>query len=299
MTIHVYEAAQGRDGVGGDSVTISFICIGTDNELTAHRAAKDHIAPRNADLTTYDGKPLKTLQVEERIAPNAFRVQATYSSAEGKGEKGEDMSDTNGGEWSFSFDGGGTTAIRTRSIETRAAYGFMKPGVVAQNDDHSGLIDNDLHTGETKGIEVPIPSLKLSVTMQMPHSSVNPDWINKVSDLVGCVNDRKLGPWKKGELLLLQPQGSQSSKGDVSVTYNFSLARKRTIPKRTIYEANVFPGGNEKLEMPVITVPPHHAVWYMMSAPQLVSRTNKKQRFPIAAYVERIYEYEDFRILGI
>ena len=296
MTIRVYEAAQGRDGVGGDSITITFICIGTDDELQAWEATREHML--GADLSTYDTFLLRSLQVEERIAPNAFRLQASYSPRKGK-PKGEEMAEVNGGEWSFSFDGGGTTAIRTRSLATVGAYGFRRAGVVADTEDHSGLIDNDLVTGETKGIEVPIPSLNLNLTMQLPHSSITPTWINQVSDLVGCVNDRRMGAWKKGEILLLQPQGSQSSAGEVSVTYNFSLSRKRTIAEREVYGANVFPGGNAALVIPEIEVPPHHAVWYCMSPPQLVSATNKKQRFPLAAYVEQVYPYADFRILGI
>ena len=302
MTIRVYEAAQGRDGVGGSSVTISFICIGTDNELQAYTATRDHVAPGNANLTTYDGKNLQTLEVEERIAPNAFRLQATYAHESGS-PSGVAMSEINGGEWSFSFDGGGTTAIRTRSLKTVSAYGVKSAGGVlreADVNDHAGLIDNDLFTGETKGIEVPIPSLNLNLTMQLPHSSITPSWLNLVSDMVGCVNDRKVGQWKKGEILLLQPQGSQSSDGEVSITYNFSLSRERKIPSRFVYGANTFAGAaHPALILDEITVPPHHAVWYGMCGPTLVTATNKKQRFPIAAYVEQIYPYADFRSLGI
>lgn len=301
MTIRVYEAAQGRDGVGSESITITFICIGTDDELQAWDATREHMSTANADLTTYDGFNLQSLQVEERIAPNAFRLQATYAPESGK-PKGQEMSEINGGEWSFSFDGGGTTAIRTRSLATVGAYGHkvFRPPVLATTQDHAGLIDNDVFTGETKGIEVPIPSLNINLTMQLPHSSINPTWINKVSDLVGCVNDRRVGAWNKGELLLLQPQGSQSSAGDVSVTYNFSLSRKRTIAAREVYGANVIAGPPHAARViPEIEVPPHHAVWYDMTAPMLVSATNKKQRFPVVAYVEQVYPYADFRILGI
>ena len=76
MTIRVYEAAQGRDGVGSESITITFICIGTDDELQAWEATREHML--GADLSTYDTFLLRSLQVEERIAPNAFRLQASY-----------------------------------------------------------------------------------------------------------------------------------------------------------------------------------------------------------------------------
>ena len=82
MTIRVYEAAQGRDGVGGDSITITFICIGTDDELQAWEATREHVLA--ADLTTYDTFLLQSLKVEERIAPNAFRLQASYAARKGK-----------------------------------------------------------------------------------------------------------------------------------------------------------------------------------------------------------------------
>lgn len=302
MTIRVYEAAQGRDGVGSESITITFICIGTDDELQAWDATREHISTANADLTTYDGFNLQSLQVEERIAPNAFRLQATYAPESGK-PKGQEMSEINGGEWSFSFDGGGTTAIRSRSLATVGAYGQTRTVPNARDattQDNGGLIDHDWFTGETKGIEVPIPSLNINLTMQLPHSSITPTWINQVSDLVGCVNDRRVGAWNKGELLLLQPQGSQSSAGEVSVTYNFSLSRKRTIAEREVYGANTLAGAAHPARViPEIEVPPHHAVWYLITHPLMVTATNKKQRFPVAAYVEQVYPYADFRILGI
>ena len=172
MTIRVYEAAQGRDGGGSESISITFICIGTDDELQAGDATREHMSTANADLTTYDGFNLQSLQVEERIAPNAFRLQATYAPESGK-PKGQEMSEINGGEWSFSFDGGGATAIRTRSLATVGAYGVRSAGGAlraARTDDHAGLIDNDVFTGETKGIEVPIPSLNINLTMKLPNS---------------------------------------------------------------------------------------------------------------------------------
>ena len=304
MTIRVYEAATGREGTGGDSVTITFICHGTDNELRARTATRDYLSVDNADLTTYDGKNLATLEVEERMAPNTFRLRATYSPAAGRPTPSE-MQEINGGDWSFSFDGGGETALRTVSYNTVGAYGKRSHGGVdnwvdAEVDDNGGAIDVDPSAGEVRGIEVPVPSLSISVTVNMPHASISPSWINSVSDLVGCVNDRTMGPWAKGEMLLLQPSGSQSSSGDVSVTYNFQLSRLRIIPERVVLRANVLQGANHaEFKLPEILVPPHHAVWYMQTFPLLVRAFKQRMRFPQAAYVEQVYPYADFRVLGL
>lgn len=122
MIICVYEVVQGCDGVGSESIIIMFICIGMDDELQVWDVICEHMFMVNVDFIIYDGFNLQSLQVEECIVFNVFRLQAIYVFELGK-LKGQEMLEINGGEWSFLFDGGGIIVICMRFLVMVGVYG--------------------------------------------------------------------------------------------------------------------------------------------------------------------------------
>ena len=287
MTIRVFESAGGREGTGSDQVTIDFICLGTDSEQDAVTATRDHLSVANADLVTYDGKNLTGLSISERLGPNAFKVSAEYTppSPGDYGTNQTNLTQVNGGSWTFSFDATGRNSLRLVSLKTVAAYGWedAKKQKVAAVNSWLGLLDVAPESKEPQGFEVPVPVLTATLNLTLPYASINPTWMITVAELIGKTNKEDIGAFKAGQLLFTGVQGSQAMEGDVTIGYQFVIETTEVIT-------------NLPNDIPDVTLPPHHLMWFHR-VPTIWR--DKRLYAPVAAAVEQVYETGDFSVLGL
>lgn len=285
MTIRVFESAGGREGTGSDQVTIDFICLGTDSERDAVTATRDHID--DANIVDYDGLTLTGLSISERLGPRAFKVSAEYNPPP-PGDYGTtqtNITQLNGGSWTFSFDATGSNSLRLQSVKTVAAYGWTdaKKQNAAGVQSWLNCIDVDPESGEPQGFEVPVPVLTATLNLTLPYASINPTWMVTVAELIGKTNKEDIGAFKAGQLLFTGVQGSQAMDDDVTIGYQFKIETTEVIRN--------LPNG-----IPDVTLPPHHAVWFFR-VPTIWQ--GKRVYAPISAYVEQVYETGDFSVLGL
>lgn len=173
------------------------------------------------------------------------------------------------GEYRLSFDTtGGTLHIRT-SKETVASFPAGAP-------DHQQAIG--VEGDNVAGVDIVIPALKLTVTFKHPAGVITLPRIKQLARLTGKTNDDVWLTFERGEVLFLGATGSENPGVEAEVSYSFACSEN--LPAHDIGAiANVTKRG-------------HEALWITFEP--AVDGGNPVRR-PIHAYVERVYDEEDFR----
>jgi hypothetical protein len=182
------------------------------------------------------------------------------------------------GESSFSFDTGGGTHHITHSITTVARYGL--PGRPPANF-HSAI---NVHGDSVEGLDITIPVYNFKETHYIPVALVTPAYKATLFSLTGKVNNAPFKGFAAGEVLFLGASGSKRGREDWEITFSFAAS-----PNATGLTVGDITGINKK---------GWEYLWvrYEDDVDGVAKQLIKK---PIAVYVEQVYPYGDFSLLGL
>lgn len=177
------------------------------------------------------------------------------------------------GESSFSFDTGGGTTHITQSLQTVAKYPEDAP-------DFKGAIG--VNNNSVEGTDITIPVYHFKETHYIPVPLVTPVYKATLFALTGKVNAAPFKGFAPGEVLFLGASGSQRGQDDWEITFSFAAS-----PNATGLPIGDITGIDKK-------------GWeYLWVRYQDVEDENVLVKQPAAVYVEQVYPYGDFALLGI
>ncbi|MCY2977260.1 MAG: hypothetical protein NTU79_01165 [Planctomycetota bacterium] len=181
-------------------------------------------------------------------------------------------------EAQFTFDTGGGTQHISQSRGTVGIY--AAPGEIAPN--FGGAIGvNDDQVG---GTDITVPVYNFTETHYIDDLLVTEAYKLKLFNLTGKVNDGLFKGFAKGELLFLGASGSKRGKDDWEITFRFAAS-----PNVAGLSLGAING---------IAKEGWHYLWVRFTDDEdQGSHTLIKK--PISAYVEQVYPYGDFSLLGL
>jgi hypothetical protein len=177
------------------------------------------------------------------------------------------------GQSSYSFDTGGGNQKITQSLETVASYGDDPP-------DFQGAIG--VSTDSVEGTDITIPVFNFTETHYIPIALVTGAYKTTLFYLTGRVNHAPFKGFARGEVLFLGASGSQRGTEDWEIAFKFAAS-----PNATDLKVGGITGIEKK---------GWEYLWVRYADAE-DEETLIKQ--PVAAYVERVYEYGNFALLGI
>jgi hypothetical protein len=263
-----FDRTQAVDNDGNyTTAEIPYFVFEVDDEDTAIAFALDNVP------SAYNGIPLESIEIDERISLNVFKVSAQYKA-------GFDENTVSGAEEPdpvYSFDTGGGAQHLTQSLKTVAKHPSTAP-------DYSGAIGYD---GENvNGIDVTMPVMNFSETHYLKPGKVSTKYKKTIAELTGSVNSNSFKGYSEGEVLFLGASGScrGDSRSDLwEVTYKFAVSANRK---------NIKVG-----DLTVTEKKGWDYLWVRYADDVKDKKTLAKK--PSAAYVEKVYERKDFGLLGI
>lgn len=262
-----FDRNQAIDSDGNTlSVEIPYIVFGAANEDEALALAKA-TAPEK-----YDGIALDTIEIDERLAEEIFKVRAIYPNSDTTGGPGSDSE-----EPVFSFDTGGGTKHLTQSLATVGKYPSDAP-------DFGGAIEVD-EDNNVNGCDIILPIMVFTETHWYPNSHVTASFKKQLAELTGSVNSSSFKGYDAGEVLFQGATGSRRGKKSSDkweITYKFAVSANVTNLK--IGDITV----SEKDGWDYLWVKYHADV--DDNAQTLIKK-------PQYAYVEKVYERKNFSIL--
>lgn len=181
------------------------------------------------------------------------------------------------GQFSYSFDTAGGTGHITNSKATIQKY--AKAGKTAPDCKGAIGVEGD---GDVKGVDITIPVFNFKETHYLPVGNLTMEYKLTLARLTGRVNNATFKGLLAGECLFMGAQGSQRNQDDFELTFNFSVQPNGT---------SIVVG-----EITGIAKKGWEYLWVMYK-----EEVNQKVKVktPWAVYVEKVYEYDDFSLLGI
>jgi len=268
-SITVEELQDSREIVTGAnaSATFRYIVRGTADESEALIALRD-ASPSSWGTLVRASRQVRPIFVEveqpERCIWEGTVSYAKYSRSEPPAT----------GDSVFSFDTGGGTQHITQSLATTGVY---PPGA----DRHGGAI-GVTGEGRIEGVDITVPIYNFSETHYIAAEEVTLGYKLTLASLTGKVND---APWKGfsgGEVLFLGASGSRRGTEDWEITFRFAAS-----PNRTGITIGSITGISKK-------------GWeYLWVLYETVEGDEGAVKRPKAVYVEQVYEYANFALLGI
>jgi len=263
MAVEVYEKWDSRESTEGEnaSAELRYVIRGTDSDIAA-KAALASAAP-----LLYDGLVRQSYQIE-RIGEDIWEGTVQFGRRKAP-ETGESV---------FQFDTGGGTQHITQSIQTVGRY--APPGKIAP--DFYGAIG--VTKDSVEGVDIVVPAYAFSEIHYLPTSAVTQSYKCTLAALTGKVNNSSFRGFAAGEVLFLGASGSKRGEEDWEITFRFQAT-----PNVTGLQVGNITGINKK---------GWEYLWVRYddevdnSARTLVKR-------PAAVYVEQVYQYADFSLLGI
>ena len=181
-------------------------------------------------------------------------------------------------ESQFTFDTGGGTQHITQSLATVQAK--APPGKVAPNFQGAIGVTHD----NVEGVDITVPVYNFTETHYFDDLLVTGAYKAALFFLTGKVNVAAFRGFAPGEVLFLGASGSKRGRDDWEITFRFAASPNVT----GLTVGNI--AGINKSGWDYLWV--RYADAEDTNAKALVKR-------PIAAYVERVYEFGDFSALGI
>jgi|YNPBryantNP2012_1023418.scaffolds.fasta_scaffold00064_8 hypothetical protein len=263
MAIIVKEKWNSRQSTTGDnpSVDLIFVARGTDDDIAAKTAILA-IAP-----VYYDGLVRQSLSIE-RIAEDVWEGTVRYGP-----RQPPQMGDS-----SYQFETGGGTQHITHSIQTVGRY--APPGKTAPDFQGAIGVTHD----NVEGVDITVPVYNFSETHYIAVELVTNSYKATLFYLTGKVNNAPFRGFATGEVLFLGASGSQRGQEDWEITFKF--AASPNVQNMTIGDIT---GINKK---------GWEYLW-VRYADDVDANANALIKKPIAAYVEQVYQYADFSLLGI
>ena len=181
-------------------------------------------------------------------------------------------------EAQFTFDTGGGTQHVTQSLGTVGRY--AAPGEIAPNFFGAIGVNED----QVAGTDIAVPVYNFTETHYISNAIVTENYKLALFQLTGRVNDAEFKNFAKGELMFLGASGSRRGKNDWEITFRFAASPN---------VANLTLG-----EMTGIQKQGWHYLWVRFTDDEDINAHTLIKR-PISAYVEQVYQYGDFDLLGL
>ena len=179
----------------------------------------------------------------------------------------------------YSFDTSGGTQHITQSLQTVGKY--AAPGQTAP--DNQGAI-GVTGQGPPEGVDITVPVYNFGETHYKSALVVTPAYRYTLFQLTGKVNQAEFRGWGQGDVLFLGASGSKRDSGDWEIAYRFAASET---------DGDITVG-----DITGIAKKGWEYLWVRyMDAKDEFSYTLVQK--PVAAYVERVYKYGDFALLGI
>jgi len=268
MPVIVEEKLQSRELSAGDSATAELLYTirGTANDTEAQGELAS-VSP-----LYHNGLPRKTLRVSPVFVdvndPDRSIWDGTVSYARDvRPETGDSV---------FSFDTGSGTQHITQSLATVGKY--AAPHQTALNFGGAIGVTHD----SVEGVDITVPVYNWTETHYLDNVYVTGNYRAALFWLTGKVNQQTFRGFEPGEVLFLGASGSKRGEEDWEITFRFAAspnAWNLTVGDIT----GICKRGWEYL-------------WVRYADGEDQGEPVKR---PAAVYVEQVYEYGDFRGLGI
>ena len=219
---------------------------------------------------TYNDMPLETIEIDERINVNTFKVSAQY-----KAEGASELPQINiGDDAVYSFDTTGGTKHMTQSLDTMQKFPSNAP-------DYGGAIGYD---GENvNGVDVTMPIMNFTEVHYLSDGKVSTSYKKIIAELTGSMNEGSFKGYSAGEVLFLGASGSRRGDDLWEITYKFAVSmHKRDFDVGDI--SVVYKRGWDYM-------------WVRYEDD--VNDDDDLIKKPTAVYIEQVYEFGDFGALGI
>ena len=191
------------------------------------------------------------------------------------------------GDSTFSFDtGGGTQHItQARPGSTARMYnstGRVYPPTVRDFKGALQCTDNGSGQITIEGTDITVPIYSWAETHYLPEAFITPAYKADLFMLTGTTNDRTWRGYVRGEVLFLGASGSVRSSEDWELSFKFAAA----------------PNASDFTVGPVLHVDKEawEFMWVDYEAKSSAPGQVKQAR---AVYVERVYNYSDYSLLGL
>lgn len=286
-----WDSRQFRLGEGGPTMALKFVVVGAASELDADATIRNQV-PALADglwLLNVEATP-KGAGVWEGTAN--YGIPKDGATAPGQSNASPPPPQPPpppnpdaplGPEWSFDTTQG--TVHLTKSLETRRR---VRPGSDEAPDLKGAIGATDKGV---EGVDVGTGGMELVQTRKLPSISIS--YLRTLYALKFHTNDAPFWGFARGELLFKGATGSYRNSEGWSLTYRFDAS-----PNEVSVE--VFPDTPGDFTIDGTDEDParygHDYIWFLYED---VTDQNFKIPRPAAAYVERVYDYGDFRKLGI
>lgn len=263
------ELLTSRSRVEGStpSVDLVYSVSGTTDDAVA-------VAQVETDApTTYESLPLNTIRLQPK-GPSLWEATVTYRDSGGAGG-GKPPGSIGALGISFDISGQPTRVIQAWNTTSHAPPGKTAP-------DFGGGIG--FNGDSFDGADVIVPNFTFSVQYYMPIAMMTTSYMRTVGEIVGKINMQSFYGFDPYEVLFLSMTGSLRSTRDYELSYRFAVSPNKT--DLTVGDIDI--ASKEGWQ--------YLWVLYRDSDDAAAKQTIKK---PVAAYVEDVYNIEDFSRLGI
>lgn len=203
VVIPLFKTDEGVTSYDGkrDSSTLIYMIRGVSTRAEA-LAAVNATAPA---VNPTDGLAFQTCALEH-VARFVWMARCEYGVIE----------PLDVGEWTFSWD---TTGATVHLAVARACRVYSVAGYTAPVDLKKAIaVDRDRRV---QGVDVPSPSLKLTISYRLPKASVTLAYIRTLSKMVGSCNDAEYAGFAAYELLFLGSTGRVGTKTDPTIDFHY------------------------------------------------------------------------------
>ena len=178
----------------------------------------------------------------------------------------------------FSFDTGGGTQHVAQSLATVGSY--AAPGETAPNFRGAIGVNED----QIAGTDITVPVYNFSETHFVSNLLVTPQYKLNLFQLTGKVNGGPFKQFAKGEVLFLGASGSRRGTDDWEIAFRFAAS-----PNVAGLSLGAIAGINKE---------GWHYLWVRF-ADEEDNAARALIKKPVSAYVEQVYQYGDFSLLGL
>lgn len=270
--------ATGFLKAGGRSLT---------NDRISHQYVVENAADEGDVLTfvgslpdTIGGMPFSDFTAEEsEDIDGMFDLTVNWGTSQNQNQSQA----INTVEYQFSFQA--PSAHIYQSLETIASYRDTTAYPNAAPNFHGAInVIQDGGTNRVEGIQLPTPAETFKLTYVVNNDAVSGEYQLLVQNLCGKVNSQTFRGLPAGSLMLVRCDGGRSSSGVWTVTYGFGYSPNKT----NISVGNFVVAAKDGWDL----------LWALYRTGKDTT-ANASVKKPVAAYVERVYERDDFNTLGL
>ena len=274
----------------GESAVLRYNVYGMTDQFVAHA------------LLIQDAPALVTMASGKQLVPTKFQIvteldkkyvgEVQYAEP---GRQPKPPPATNSTEISFTIAGEMKhveKSLETNVWLTKAEQGEV-PGLKIPPDFERAV---NVTEDRIEGTDILRPEFRFNITKYVPIAAITDAWVKTVADLVGTVNNDTFRSFHKGEVLLTSVSGATRSKTDAAITYQFARNKNETwnTPELHVWQSNHgdLVGGN------TFTRQGWETLWFYIERTK-DDQAKKVIRRVISGYVERMYSFGNFAILGV